>query len=230
MLGDISHLAPGLPWTRGIPLLHPWANRVDASIVSDDVRLDDNGLPIHGLLSAHAGWNGPTKDFVGLAEFPFDHTLRIEHELDGDRLTVTTTLTAHDTAVPIAFGYHPYFTLPAPRRDWRIDLPVDERLTLDDRLLPTGERTPAGNLDGPLGERTFDDLFTLRDGPFLLTGGGLRIELRCEHGYAYAQVFAPKIADVICFEPMTAPAVSPGTLPPGETYEARFSVSVSPAA
>jgi len=230
VLGDISHLAPGLPWTRGIPLLHPWANRIDASIVSDDVRLDDNGLPIHGLLSAHTGWHEGTKDFVGLEVFPYDHTLRIDQELDGNRLTITTALTAHDTPVPIAFGYHPYFTVPAPRSEWRIELPVDEHLTLDDRLLPTGQRTPAGDLDGPLGERTFDDLYTLRDGVFALTGGGLRIELRCEHGYAYAQVFAPKIADVICFEPMTAPAVSPGTVAPGETFSARFSVSVSPAA
>ena len=68
--------------------------------------------------------------------------------------------------------------VPAPRSDWRIELPVDEHLTLDDRLLPTGGRTPAGDLDGPLGERTFDDLFTLRDGAFSVTGGGLRVELR----------------------------------------------------
>jgi galactose mutarotase-like enzyme len=39
---------------------------------------------------------------------------------------------------------------------------------------------------------------------------------------------------VICFEPMTAPANalrhSPGTVAPGESFSARFSVSVSRAA
>ena len=44
----------------------------------------------------------------------------------------------------------------------------------------------------------------------------------------------PAIADVICFEPMTAPADalrhSPGAVAPGESFSARFSVSVSPAA
>ena len=64
---------------------------------------------------------------------------------------------------------------------------------LDERLVPTGERAPAGDLDGPLGERTFDDGFTLDDrrGPFVLTGGGRRIEVAFEAGYPYAQVFAP---------------------------------------
>jgi galactose mutarotase-like enzyme len=110
------------------------------------------------------------------------------------------------------------------------------RLLLDEGLGPTGERAPAGDLDGPLGARTFDDGFTLdeRRGPFVLQGGGRRIEVAFESGYPYAQIFAPEIADVICFEPMTAPADalrhSPDAIAPGESFSARFSVSVSPAA
>ena len=65
----------------------------------------------------------------------------------------------------------------------------------------------------------------------MLSGGGRRIEVAFETGYPYAQVFAPAIADVICFEPMTAPADalrhSPDAVAPGEAFSARFSVSVS---
>jgi aldose 1-epimerase len=115
-------------------------------------------------------------------------------------------------------------------------MPVAERLALDDRLVPTGQREPAGDLGGPLGERTFDDGYTVAAGagPFVLAGGGRRIEVAFERGYPYVQVFAPEIADVICFEPMTAPADalrhSPDAVAPGESFSARFSVSVSPAA
>ena len=61
----------------------------------------------------------------------------------------------------------------------------------------------------------------------MLKGGGPRVEVRVERGYDYAQVFAPAIADVICFEPMTAPAVALcASLAPGESFTASFSVSV----
>ena len=58
---------------------------------------------------------------------------------------------------------------------------------------------------------------------------GRRIELAFESGYSYAQVFAPAISDVICFEPMTAPADAlrntPAAVGPGESFSARFSIS-----
>ncbi len=55
-------------------------------------------------------------------------------------------------------------------------------------------------------DRTFDDGYTYAGGPFVLEGGDRRIEVVFEEGYGYAQVFAPSIADLVCFEPMTAPA------------------------
>ena len=54
--------------TMGIPLLHPWANRlstrrftvagreVDIDPERMPLRLDGGGLPMHGLLSAVRGW------------------------------------------------------------------------------------------------------------------------------------------------------------------------------
>ena len=54
--------------TMGIPLLHPWANRLSRrrfdvagrEVVIDPaatpLRLDASGLPMHGLLSAASGW------------------------------------------------------------------------------------------------------------------------------------------------------------------------------
>jgi galactose mutarotase-like enzyme len=241
--------------TMGIPLLHPWANRlggfsysidgVNVQIARDSpqIRLEEHGLPVHGLVGALHEWevveSGEARlvagrDVAGLAEFPFDHRVEVAAELAETRLTLTTTVTpAGERAVPIAFGHHPYFVLPGvPRAEWEITLPVDEHLLLDDNKIPTGVREPAGALDGPLGERTFDDGYTVdpRGVLFALAGGGRRIEVRFERGYPYAQVYAPAVEDVICFEPMTAPADalrhSPPTVAPGDAFSARFSVSV----
>jgi galactose mutarotase-like enzyme len=93
-------------------------------------------------------------------------------------------------------------------------------------------RVPAG----PLGSRTFDDEFAAPDGsaPFVLEGGGRRIEVSLGAGYPYSQVYAPDDDDVIAFEPMTAPTnalVSDGRerqlVAPGETHGATFSITVS---
>jgi aldose 1-epimerase len=253
--------------TFGVPLLYPWANRLSrrrfglgGRQVSIDpertpLRLDESGLPIHGLLAAAQGWTVDRHVAVGapavvcatfdwsahealMAAFPFAHELRFEAALEGDTLTIVTTVEATaGSLVPVAFGYHPYLRLPGVvRGDWRVALPVRERLLLDDRTLPTGERERVEPIRGPLGARTFDDAFAAppRGAPFVLEGGGRRIELAFGGGYGYAQVYAPPEDDVIAFEPMTAPADALVTGPPalrvlapGESYAAAFSITVT---
>jgi aldose 1-epimerase len=238
--------------TMGIPLLYPWANRlsalncevagkrIDLDPDSSYVRLDPNGLPIHGLLAANPRWEtsgalGARLDFGAqpelLAEFPFPHELRLSIELDGEALTITTTVDANQgSPVPVSFGFHPYLTLPnVAREEWLIELPVETHLLLDDKGIPTGESEPAEHMDGPLGDRTFDDAYTHVDGDFVLEGGGRRVAVTFEHGYDYAQVYAPPGQALICFEPMTAPtnALVAGTAPVvDDSFSASFRISV----
>jgi aldose 1-epimerase len=104
-------------------------------------------------------------------------------------------------------------------------------------MLPTGETVMAHVADGPLGARTFDDAFVApADGaPFVLAGGGRRIEVAFDDAYPYAQVFAPAADDVVAYEPMTAPtnALASGTdlpvVPAGERFDATFTVTVANA-
>jgi aldose 1-epimerase len=130
----------------GIPLLHPWANRLAGREYTANrrpvrldperspVRLDPSGLPIHGLLAANPDWSivGRTPgdgraavaarfDFAAhedlLAAFPFPHELHVQLELVGDTLSVVTiVLPTGDVAVPLAFGWHPYLHLPGAAR------------------------------------------------------------------------------------------------------------------
>ena len=227
--------------SMGIPLLHPWANRLDAELAGHDVKRDANGLPIHGLLTAHPGWavTGSAADsgFASvqarfgftdeamLAGFPYLHELRVEARVEDARLSLATTLTATgDVPVPVAFGWHPYLALPGPGA--RFELPVGRRARLDDRGIPTGAYTE------PAEQAEYDDLYTDIEGDFVLEGGGRRVRVRFEEGYPWAQVYAPAGAGFVCFEPMTAPTnalVSRDSLPdvaPGKSYSARFSISV----
>jgi aldose 1-epimerase len=253
--------------TMGIPLLHPWANRlalsrfpvagsvVELALDSPPPALDANGLPIHGLLAAVSGWSMEAHkgtddggvllarfDFAShnelLDAFPFPHQVLLDASLQATELRITTTILASDDgAVPISFGYHTYLRLPGiARADWEVEMPVRVRLELDRRMLPTGRRDPVRVEGGRLGSRTFDDAYLAPEegAPFVLAGGGRRIELRLGTGYRFAQVYAPPDDDVIAYEAMTAPTnalVAGGPdlplLEPGGRFEAEFSIRLA---
>jgi galactose mutarotase-like enzyme len=247
--------------TFGIPVLYPWANRLGArrfAVAGREVVLDpetmpvrvDRGLPIHGLLAAARGWSVEDHDAARLraafdfaaqpallAAFPFPHRLVLEVALSGATLTITSTVHATgEVPVPVAFGFHPYLQIPGVERaQWEIEVPVHERIVLDDRKLPTGAREAVEVESGALGERTFDDGYLAPSGgaPFVLAGGGRRIELAFGDGFRFAQVFAPEEEDVVAYEPMAAPTnalVSGddlGFVAPGEAWSAAFSITVA---
>ncbi|MGP0047457.1 MAG: aldose 1-epimerase [Solirubrobacteraceae bacterium] len=220
--------------TMGIPLLHPWANRLRGSryaAAGKHVKLpaadgryatDPNGLPIHGALPglmrwdpevpsggdrirARLDWSSPPL----LELFPFAHELVFVAHAASARLTIETTLraTGADT-VPVSFGYHPYLVVPhAPRQDWRVRLGAERRLILDAHMIPTGAREPVAEREFTLGDQRWDDgLDGLTSPPeFAVSGGDHRLAATFDEGFAFAQVFAPPGQDFICFEPMTAP-------------------------
>jgi aldose 1-epimerase len=213
------------------------------------------GLPIHGLLAAADGWRVDTHEAAGdggalvasfdfgrhgrlVTAFPFPHRVVFEASLLGSTLTVSASVHAsRETPVPISFGYHPYLRLPGvDRADWEVTVPVCEGMKLDRRMLPTGEREAVQVESGPLGSRTFDDEYVApaEATPFVLAGGGRRVELSIGRGYRFAQVYAPADDDVIAFEPMTAPTNAlvsgGGDLPliaSGDHYEATFSITLA---
>jgi aldose 1-epimerase len=218
--------------TCGIPLLYPWANRLGArryraagkEVVLDtaaSIGRDDQGLPMHGLrwpllawqvlkaddssMQARLDWRGEER----LAIFPFPHHLEMNITLGRETLSFEMTLQADaSSALPVSFGFHPYFRLPGlPRSEWRVLLPAMSRFLQDERKIPTGEEAPVSLLDAKLGDRGFNDGFVLPDPhmEFLITAKAWRITVEFVEGYPFAQVFAPPDKDFISIEPMTAP-------------------------
>jgi aldose 1-epimerase len=252
--------------TMGIPLLYPWANRLatfDYNVASKTVQVphdptriavDDNGLPIHGVIGGRLDWEltstpGPVTQSLAsrlswsesepqlFEVFPFRHDLLYEARLIEGRLEIEVTVHAcGDDVVPLAFGFHPYLAPQGvPREDWLIELPPERHLALDSSQIPVGPDQSLPPQSFALGAREFDDGFDSVPEPahFAVSAGERRIELELRHGYPCAQVYAPLTGQFICFEPMTAPANALRSgdglrlLNPGERYSAGFSVGVS---
>jgi len=261
--GVAAYAQHGTP--MGIPLLYPWANRladfeyslagrtVEVPHDSALIALDRRGLPIHGVIAGRLAWElmrAPAAGAQSLAArlrwtesepelfqvFPFQHDLHYEARLAGGRLVLELSVHACGAeAVPLAFGFHPYLSLPGvPRERWLIELPAMRRLALDANQIPIGpeEALPARRFE--LAGSEFDDGFDALVQParFGVAAASRRIELEFLRGYPCAQVFAPRDAQFICFEPMTAPtnALRSGTglrlLDPGDRFRASFSVHV----
>ena len=218
--------------TMGIPLLHPWANRlsgfhyriageqVDLPHGANLIPLDDAGLPIHGVMPALMPWEVARTSPASLTGrlrwtssellrlFPFPHELTIDAVLDSGALTIVTTLAPlGDRRVPVSFGYHPYLRIPGEKRaGWRVTVGARQRLVLDDAMIPTGERDPVVGRRFALADRDLDDGFVALDkrAVFEATAKAAAITVAFLEGYPTAQIYAPAGQDFICFEPMTA--------------------------
>jgi len=219
--------------TAGIPLLHPWANRLSKpqySVLGKQVvldktspllHLDEHGLPMHGVPWSLISWvvTEARQDFVAarldwsdsklLALFPFRHRVEFATILRPESLTIETTLIpSGESPVPVSFGFHPYFGLPElSRSKWHLELPPMSRLVLDKRGIPTGDEEIFDGFNAELDENSFDDGFALieEQTTFSLAGAARKISVDLLENYRYAQVFAPKDKDYIALEPMTAP-------------------------
>jgi len=252
--------------TMGIPLLYPWANRLagfDYSVngrtvlVPHDatrIALDDNDLPIHGVIGGRMGWevmgvpgSGAVQSLTARLSwsesqpelfevFPFRHDLLYQARLAAGRLEIEVIVHAcGEDAVPVAFGFHPYLSLPGvPRERWLVRLPPMRHLALDAHQIPVSPERTLPDEHFELAEQQFDDGFDVVTDParFEVAGDGRRVVLEFLEGYPCAQVFAPRPGEFICFEPMSAPANALRSgdglrlLAAGESYRARFVVGV----
>ena len=229
----------------GIPFLEPWANRIDHDyyyflgnkyLLNDSLgnllRLPDTKLVLHGLLVFDRRWkvirSGASASegaFITsrmefyrypdlMAQFPFAHFIDMTYRLKDGRLENTTEIHA-DTAMPVDFGYHPYFRPDGPREEWTVSIGARTHWLTDKQLIPTGATEPAQKFlphpeDFKLGKTFIDDPFSglVRDshglGHYWVKGQREKIELVFGSEYTFGHVYAPLDNTLICLEPETA--------------------------
>jgi aldose 1-epimerase len=244
-----------------IPFVHPWGNRLEqreyrvgrrrVDLRGLDLPTDPNGLPMHGnllgapfaVVRAEATARGARLvaelDYGArpdlLRAFPFPHFVTIDARLDHNGLRLNVEIEPSGrSAVPISFCWHPFVQLPkTPRREWELRWPRCERVLVDERVIPTGVRTPQPAERAPLADRTFDDHYALgTDRRFGLRAGARAIEFRFGLTYPFAQLYVPPRGNFAAIEPMTATidALGRGTTPivePGERFNAWFSIATT---
>ncbi len=164
---DEFRARPGL---NGIPLLAPFANRLDESAFyangkkyNFDMELGNvrGPIPIHGYLSgakdwkmietkadANAAWVTNQLDFYRnpqwMQQFPFAHTLTMTYRLQDGVLEVRTRIDNLSVEpMPVAIGFHPYFQLTdSTREDWTLSIGAKTHWLLAQNKIPTGETEP----------------------------------------------------------------------------------------
>jgi aldose 1-epimerase len=158
------------PGLNGMPLLAPFANRLDETAFyangrkyNFDLELGNvrgpipqtgyvNGSKDWQLVEARAdqtsAWVTCRLDFykipLFMAQFPFAHTITMTYRVSNGTLEVHTRLDNPSTEpMPVAIGYHPIFQLPDGNRDdWTISLDARTHWIEVPQHLPTGETQP----------------------------------------------------------------------------------------
>ncbi len=166
---DEFRARPGL---NGIPLLAPFANRLDEQAFyangkkyNFDMELGNvrGTIPIHGYLSgvkdwklieakadATAAWVTNKLDFYRnpqwMKQFPFAHTLEMTYRLQDGVLEVRTKIENLSVEpMPVAIGFHPYFQLTdSSREDWTLSVGAKTHWLLAENKIPTGETEAIG--------------------------------------------------------------------------------------
>lgn len=168
---DDFRARPGL---NGIPLLAPFANRLDETAFYAngkkyhfDMELGNvrGPIPIHGYVTGATQWTlvESKADATGtwvtnrldfyripqyMAQFPFAHTITMTYRLRDGELEVRTRLDNLSTdPMPVAIGFHPYFQLTdSTREDWTLSIGAKTHWVLGPTTIPTGETQPITRL------------------------------------------------------------------------------------
>ena len=185
------------------------------------------GAAIHGLLydqtfevmeeSAHAdhaevllrhAYKGTDPGYP----FPYDCHVRYRLEDDG---TLSVTSAVHnrcDQPIPVADGWHPYFTLGGRVDDLLLQIGSSTLLEYDQDLIPTGRTTPDGSWREPrrIGDVRLDHGYVLDfTGPNPLCtlsnpSTGLSVSFHPEPSYPYLQLYIPDHRRSIAIENLSA--------------------------
>ncbi|MGO4955666.1 aldose 1-epimerase family protein [Luteococcus sp. Sow4_B9] len=235
---DVTHSPLGCQGQH----LMPWPNRVrDGRWVHEGVQLQlplsepERHNAIHGLV-CWVPWTTVAQDDASITQryllhpqpgWPGVVELLVTHSLDQTGLRVDVVANnVGDVTVPFGYGAHPYLQAPEENLDdCTLQVPFEQLLTVDQRLLPVALRSVEGSVadlrEGPLlaGVR-LDTAFTEPvqvDGRWEVRLSGRR---RCtvlwgDQAMPWLQLYTPGDGRSVAVEPMTC---GPDAFNPGPTH------------
>ncbi|MBN8857420.1 MAG: aldose 1-epimerase [Sphingobacteriales bacterium] len=206
-----------------------------------------SGVVLHGFLynksftitKEHADTTGAQLvlqyDYAGnVPGFPFPYTCIITYTLEKDNtLTVSTVVkNTGGSSMPVADGWHPYFTFGGKVNDLLLEFRSEEMLEFVN-LIPTGKTIPFPDFVRPalIDGREIDNSFVLdfsQPQPMCILrdpASQRQLEIYPQKEYPYLQIYIPPHRRSIAIENLSAPpnAFNNGigllTLEPGEVTD-----------
>ena len=144
--------------------------------------------------------------------FPYDCYIRYRLEANNTLLVVTAIHNRGKSSIPVADGWHPYFTFGGSIRNLRLQVKSSAILEYDEALIPTG-KTIAGNpwaQPTGIGDTKQDHGYVLdfsQPQPLCtLTDPekGVSVEFHPDRSYPYLQVYTPEHRQSIAIENLSA--------------------------
>jgi aldose 1-epimerase len=143
--------------------------------------------------------------------YPFPFALELEFTIhDSGKFEVQVEVTnAHNDVIPVGFGWHPYFRLASRADLHQMQLPAAEMVAINDRMIPTGQRTPYSDFlqKKVVGETALDNCFiSTKTGNYQMVLEGedqiLKVKASASE-FPFFQVFTPPHRESIALEPMS---------------------------
>lgn len=146
--------------------------------------------------------------------YPFCYKCAVKYTLTaGNMLAIETTVTNMDNKLmPVADGWHPYFTLGDSINNYQLEFQSKEMLEFDENLVPTRKLVPYqefGSLKN-IEATSFDNCFTLNFAecqPLCVLRNPakkIQVEVYPLSSYPYLQIFTPHHRKSIAIENLSA--------------------------
>jgi len=146
--------------------------------------------------------------------YPFDYSLNVKYTLKkGGRLFIETVVKNDSTtAIPMADGWHPYFSLEGQVNDWLLYFRSKTNVAFDEKLIPTGQmiETTTYNKPKKIGTDFFDHCYFLEPDVSVPAAtlenpeNGLRLSLFPDSHYPYLQIYTPDDRKSIALENLSS--------------------------
>ena len=215
--------------------LFPFPNRIKNGLYNFDhvqyqlpINYPNEGHAIHGLVlekSFEVFNEAVTQDEAAvsivfdyngaLSGYPFPYKLTIDFILNVEGLTCSTIVqNLSEKTIPVADGWHPYFTLNGLLDNFLLKIPSTEIVEVDDRMIPTGALIPTTKYrtGAKIADEAFDTCYAVPPNAGIAeleltnTTADITLVMWQETGknkYNYIQIYTPPSRDFIAIEPMT---------------------------
>jgi aldose 1-epimerase len=230
---DLEQLRKLLPTSYKSSKLSPFVCRISEGKYNFDGKQFQfsnrflDGSAIHGLLFDRAfsvveESPGNASAMVSLEyvyhrdydQYPFDYSCLVRYELLPEQtLSVQTVLSnLGNSAIPIADGWHPYFSLGGNVDEWILHFNAEAAVEFDDKLIPTGRLLDFEQFKLPtlIGKTFLDNCFLIKPDikhpscELFNPNNKLKVSFFPDEGYSYLQIYTPPHRNSIAIENLSS--------------------------